>query len=222
MADIRFTDKIVLGLVKQAYLQGTADFTIDPGDCALLVIDLQNEFVKPEWTPYWVPESTKIVPKINQLIDFCRQKSIPIIFTLFSDTYFYYDSQNYCKFMPNRFNSLKIDQSSYFKNSELFKDVHYEQTDIVIKKPSYGAFYDTPLETILKNLGKGTVIICGTLTNFCCGTTARQAYERGFKVVFGSDVTATDDPEMQEPELKVLRKGFAKVLSLDEIFNEFK
>jgi hypothetical protein len=36
-------------------------------------------------------------------------------------------------------------------------------------------------------------------------------------VVFGSDVTATDDPEMQEPELQVLRKGFALVLTADEI-----
>ena len=53
--------------------------------------------------------------------------------------------------------------------------------------------------------------------NFCCGMTARQAYERGFKVVFGSDITSTDDPQLQEPELKVLRKGFAKVLSLAEI-----
>jgi len=73
------------------------------------------------------------------------------------------------------------------------------------------------LETILKNLEKDTVIICGTLTNYCCGATARQAYERSFKVVFGSDVTSTDDPDMQESELKVLRKGFAKVLTADEI-----
>ena len=60
-------------------------------------------------------------------------------------------------------------------------------------------------------------MICGTPTNFCCGTTARQAYKRGFKVVFGSDVAATDDPSMQEPELRVLRKGFARVLSLSQI-----
>lgn len=86
----------------------------------------------------------------------------------------------------------------------------------MILKPSYGA-YDTPLETILRNLDRDTVIICGTLTNYCCGTSARQAYERGFKVVFGSDVTATDDPEMQEPELAVLRKGFARVMTADEI-----
>jgi len=37
--------------------------------------------------------------------------------------------------------------------------------------------------------------------------------------VFGSDITSTDDPEMQEPELKVLRKGFAKVMTCEEIIN---
>jgi nicotinamidase-related amidase len=89
--------------------------------------------------------------------------------------------------------------------------------EVVILKPSCGAFYDTSLETILKNLQKHTVIICGTLTNYCCGTTARQAYERGFQVVFGADVTATDDPEMQEPELRVIRKGFGRVMTGDEI-----
>ena len=61
----------------------------------------------------------------------------------------------------------------------------------MIHKPSCGAFYDTRLKPILKNVGGVTVIICGTLT--------------------------TDDPDMQEPELKVLRKGFAQVLTSDEI-----
>lgn len=41
----------------------------------------------------------------------------------------------------------------------------------------------------------------------------------GLKVVFGSDITATDDPTLQEPELQVLRKGFTLVLSLDEILD---
>jgi nicotinamidase-related amidase len=87
----------------------------------------------------------------------------------------------------------------------------------VIFKPSYGAFYDTPLETILRNLDRHTIIVVGTLTNFCCGTTARQGYERGFHVVFCSDLTATDDPSMQEAELSVLRKGFARVMTADEV-----
>ncbi|MFF4473631.1 isochorismatase family cysteine hydrolase [Streptomyces sp. NPDC001599] len=75
--------------------------------------------------------------------------------------------------------------------------------EVVIRKPSYGAsygaFYDTPLDTMLRNLGRDTVVVTGTLTNYCCGTTARQAYERGYKVVFGSDVTATDDEACANP-----------------------
>ncbi|MHA2315442.1 MAG: cysteine hydrolase, partial [Candidatus Hermodarchaeia archaeon] len=47
-------------------------------------------------------------------------------------------------------------------------------------------------------------------------------HKPSYKVVFGSDVTSTDDPDMQEPELKVLRKGFAKVLTADEIIEMLK
>ncbi len=124
--------------------------------------------------------------------------------------------------MPGRYSEVETDQSSFFVEGLVWHELAPRKDEIVIHKPSYGAFYDTPLETILKNLGKDTVIICGTLTNYCCGMTARQAYERSFKVVFGSDVTSTDDPDMQEAELKVLRKGFAKVLTADEIIEMLK
>ena len=73
--------------------------------------------------------------------------------------------------------------------------------------------------TTLADCPGGTSCRLGTLTNYCCGTTARQAYERGYKVVVGSDVTATDDESRQEPELAVLRKGFALVLTAEEITN---
>ena len=220
MPELKFTKEMVLNYAKDAYTYGTADFDINPSDCALLIIDMQNEFVKPEWTPYWVPNATDLLPKINQLIDLSREYDIPVIFTLFSNTHHYFDRPFSGNTMPNRLNVLKIDQSQYFFESKLYSELHYQDQDIIIAKPSYGAFYDTPLQTILKNLRRNTVIIAGTLTNYCCGTTARQAYERGFKVVFGSDLTATDDSAMQEPELKVLRKGFAKVLSMQEIIKE--
>lgn len=62
----------------------------------------------------------------------------------------------------------------------------------------------------------------GTLTNFCYGTTARQGDERGFNVVVVGDLTATDDLELQEAELKILWKGFARVLSLGELLTELR
>jgi nicotinamidase-related amidase len=212
-----YTEEELLTLAKRAYREGIARFDILPENCALLVIDMQDEFVKPGSTFYWVPEATRQVPRINQLVNACRQSNIPIIWTTFAKTHEYYDRPISGKYMPNRLPELGPGDPAWFTKGNIYEEMAVQPGDIIIHKPSYGAFYDTPLETILRHMGKDTVIICGCLTNYCCGTTARQAYERSFKVVFGSDVNATDDPAMQESELMTLRKGFAHVLSADDI-----
>jgi nicotinamidase-related amidase len=209
-----YSEEEVLGWAREAYEHGEASFEVSPRRCALLVIDMQDEFARPGWTPYWVPEASRQVPRVRVLIDACRRLSIPVIYTIFAATHHYLDRPASGASMPNRFPD---DDVSWFRDGRVWNELAPEEGDLVIKKPSYGAFYDTPLETILHNLDRDTVVICGTLTNFCCGVTARQAYERGFKVVFGSDVTATDDPASQEAELQVLRKGFARVHPLDRI-----
>ncbi len=212
-----FSLRYVLELARKAYRDGRANFEIVPEKSVLLVIDMQDEFVRPHWTPYWVPEATRQVPRIKRLIDFCRDKAIPVIFTVYSKTHHDLDRPASGSKIPNRYPDLNIDRSKFFAEGRVWHELVPRENEIVIHKPSYGAFYDTPLETILKNLGKDTVVICGTLTNFRCGTTARQAYERSFNVILGSDITATDDPDLQEPELQVLRKGFALVLNCEEI-----
>lgn len=119
--------------------------------------------------------------------------------------------------MPNRFPF--IDTSNLFQQPEIVPELRPIPGEILLLKPSYGAFYDTPLDTILRNLECDTVIITGTMTNLCCGTTARQAYERGYKVIFASDLTATNLKELQEAEVKTLRYGFARILCAQEILD---
>jgi nicotinamidase-related amidase len=222
MSSTAFSEEQVLSLAKNAYEQGDAGFHIQADKCALLVIDMQDEFVKPGWTPFWVPDATRQVDAISSLIKFCRTKKMPVVFTAFGNTHHFLDRPKSGESMPNRYPDLGAGHLSWFKDAHIWHELGFLESDIMIMKPSYGAFYNTPLQTILGNLEKDTVIICGTLTNFCCGTTARQAYERGFKVVFGSDVTSTDDPAMQEPELKVLRKGFAKVMTSAQIIQALR
>lgn len=221
MTKMKYTERIVLKAASDAYNFGDVKFDIKAKNCALLVIDMQDEFVKPEWTSSWIPEATRQVTKIRNLIDFCRKKSIPVIYTAFKETHLFKDRPKSGHLMPNRYPQLGSNLS-WFKEGKIWHEITPNEDEIVIYKPSYGAFYDTPLETILKNLEKDTIIICGTLTNYCCGTTARQGYERGFNVIFGSDITSTDSVEMQESELKVLRKGFAKIMNLTEIINSLK
>ncbi|MGE5573359.1 MAG: cysteine hydrolase family protein [Bacteroidota bacterium] len=218
MGGRHFSEDEVLRLATQAYTNGEASFPIVASDSALLVIDMQDEFVRPGWSPFWVPEATRQVPKIRSLIEGCRRLQIPVIYTVFSRTHNFLDRPKSGKTMPNRYEGIPSDPA-WFREGRIWHELAPCADDIAIHKPSYGAFFDTPLETILRNMERNTVIISGTLTNFCCGMTARQGYERGFYVVFGSDVTATDDPRLQEAELQVLRKGFARVLSASEILD---
>ena len=211
-----FQEADLLALARRAY-SGNPSFAVSGSRCALLVIDMQDEFVKPHWTPFWVPEATRQVPRIRRVIEHFRTQRLPVIYTVFSNTHRYLDRPKSGPFMPNRYPQLEVDPSDFFVNGHVYDELRPLAEEIVIHKPSYGAFFDTPLETILKNLSVTTVVICGTLTNYCCGTTARQAYERSYQVLFGSDINATDDPEMQDSELKVLRKGFAMVLSAEGI-----
>ncbi len=222
MREGTFSEDQVLSLARKAYRDGRASFEIAPARCALLVIDMQDEFVRPHWTPDWVPEATRQVPRIRKLIEHCRQAQIPVIFTAYAKTHNYLDRPRTGSSMPSRYPEVDVDRSSFYVDGRVWHELAPREDEVVIRKPSYGAFYDTPLETILRNLERDTVIICGTLTNCCCGMTARQAYERSFKVVFGSDVTSTDDPDMQEPELKVLRKNFARVMTAAEIIEALK
>jgi nicotinamidase-related amidase len=216
-----YSEQEVRRLAEAAYSENPS-FSINPEKTALLVIDMQDEFVRPHWTPFWVPQATRIVGRVKRLLEFCRDKEIPVIFTAFARTHSYLDRPKTGVFMPNRYGGKVSNNPSYFRDGRIWHELRPLKDEVVIHKPSYGAFYDTPLESILRNLGKDTVIICGTLTNFCCGATARQAYERGFKVIVGSDATATDDRGLHEAELKTLRKGFAMVATTAQIIRKLE
>jgi nicotinamidase-related amidase len=212
-----YSEDQVRDLARRAYLGGTASFAFERSQTALLVVDMQDEFVRPGWTPFWVPEATRLVPRLRELIERCRALGVPVLWTVFSRTHHYLDRPAAGAFMPNRYPEIGAPDPAWFREGRIWSELGPRADEIVVHKPSYGAFWDTPLEQILSNLRRDTIVVVGTLTNFCCGATARQGYERGFKVVVASDLTATDDPDLQEAELQVLRKGFARVLSAAEI-----
>ena len=82
----------------------------------------------------------------------------------------------------------------------------------MIAKHSYDAFANTNLDYVLRSQGIDTVIICGTLTTYCCEGTARGAFSHQYDVVFGSDVCATNSAYQHEATLRTMRYGFARVM----------
>ena len=57
MSSGAFSKQDVLDLARNAYELGAAEFEIVRQKCALLVVDMQDEFVRPGWTPFWVPDA---------------------------------------------------------------------------------------------------------------------------------------------------------------------
>jgi nicotinamidase-related amidase len=198
---------------ERGYRDGVAAVPVVAARSALIVVDMQNEFVRPRWSPYWIPGATAIVPTIAQMIKKCRAVDVPVIYTVFADTHHRLDRPRGLAAMPN----TAVDWTAPPEAAQVWPALAPEPNDVVICKPSYGAFYDTPLDTILRRLGRDTIILTGTLTNFCVGMTARQGYERSYHVVVAQDATATDVPELHEAELATLRRGFALVLPAAEI-----
>jgi len=215
----QFDEGYILSKAKRDYETGEASIKINPKTTALIVVDMLEEFTKPNMTPSWIPDSTKQIPKIKDLIQTCRDLGLQVIYTCFAFHPTYVDMN------PSfRDGITPLDKLDDYDGPPLFQKESVDpsikpdyEKDVVIAKPCYGSFTGTTLDYVLKNRKVDTVIICGTMTNYCCGTTAREAHARGYKVIFGSDINSTDDPELQNAELKTLRRGFALVLPKDKI-----
>jgi len=197
-------------------------WTIGRARTALLVIDMQNDFVR-EGAILEVPKIRHQVPKIKRLIETCRKLGIPVIYT---KQVYRADS----KVKPLVLEMLSLLEKEGLRDgtegAEICDELKPEAEDIVVRKMGFSAFYNTDLESILRNIKSrrsvDTLIICGTVTNICCESTARDAFERDYKVVFGSDITSAWTDEFQTLALKIIEYAFGRVMTCDEIINALK
>jgi biuret amidohydrolase len=77
--------------------------------------------------------------------------------------------------------------------------------EIVILKPGKGAFYNTPLQSILKERGITHLIITGVTTEVCVQTTMREANDRGYECLLVEDCTESYFPEFKQATLEMVR-----------------
>ena len=76
---------------------------------------------------------------------------------------------------------------------ELHARLHPRTNDQRVVKNYPGSFSKTDLENILRQRGIDTIVISGYMTHMCCDTTAREGFQRDFRVLFLNDATATRD-----------------------------
>jgi nicotinamidase-related amidase len=195
---------------------------IDPAKTALLVIDMQNDFVL-EGHPMEVPEARTAIPYIQQLIATSRELGIPVIYsqhTLRDDFAVSPLESAY----NERLLTVGMRKGTY--GVQVIDALKPAENDVVIEKYRYDAFHATNLEPVLRSI-RGlnqidTVIITGTLTEVCCESTARGAYMRDYKVAFVSDATGALTAPAQVATENVISTFFGRVLTTAEAESELR
>ncbi len=91
------------------------------------------------------------------------------------------------------------------RGHDIIEEVYPLPGEPVIDKPGKGAFYDTDLLLILRNRGIKTLIVCGVTTEVCVQTTVREANDRGFECIVPADCVGSYFPEFQRVALEMIK-----------------
>lgn len=101
--------------------------------------------------------------------------------------------------------------------SDFVPELGHAASDIVITKRQWGAFYGTDLELQLRRRGIRTLVMTGISTNFGVESTARDAWERGFALVFAEDAMSGLGENAHEFAITTIFPRLGFVRSSEEI-----
>ncbi len=192
------------------------EIEIYPEKTAILVIDMQNEFVHEKGKLKCYNAEYTVEPT-RKLLEAAREAGAHVIYTKVAYRPDYLDAPK---------NELSRELGATQKGSwgvEIVDELKPEKGDIVIEKQRYSAFYGTILERILRRLGVETLILTGCATNVCVESTARDAHARDFDVIVLSDCTAAfDSKKDQEASLRIIGRVFGRVMTSREVINSLK
>jgi nicotinamidase-related amidase len=159
-------------------------------DTALLVIDMQNAFLKEEHSLGLAASQAPFaaaIPGTAKLVEAARTARVPVIYTRFAFLPGNVDQQRPCGRARNEpFRPLLVAGTPAI---EIVDELAPQPGDIVIDKPRPSAFHSTRLEAILTANGIRNLVICGVTTNVCVETTARDASQRDYETFVVEDAT---------------------------------
>ena len=155
---------------------------VNPAKTALVVVDMQNDFVK-EGGSLLVPDAEGTIPAIQSLLRLARDSGMKIVFT--QDTHAVGDPE--WDIWPEH-----VEEGSW--GWKIVGELAPREDDFVIRKVRYDAFYGTHLDHFLRLWGVDTLVLCGTVANICVHYTAASAALRWYRVIVPKDATSALDP----------------------------
>lgn len=202
-------------------------FEFDPAKTALLVVDMQNDFVR-RGAPMCIDDAIKTVPAIQRLIALAREKKMPVIFTKFitgnkPSLLWNWSPQiaelQCCK---RGFGRFYEEAGTVLDCTDVIGELKPEKQDYIMEKYWYSAFRNTSLIDILASEGADTVIVVGTVSQICVADTVHEGFSSGIKVIVARDGVSSFDDIQQKAALDNIHMKFGMVMDAEEIIRKYK
>jgi nicotinamidase-related amidase len=193
-------------------INDTVALDIEKATTALVVIDLQKGIASSgrQLAPY---SGDTVVRNAASLADAFRKNSMPMFLV------------HVVSSEKERLN-VTADEQGWSSRTPLPPDwadfapeLGLKESDIVITKKQWGAFYGTDLELQLRRRGIRTIVLCGIATPYGVESTARFAYEYGFQQVFAEDAMSAMTVEMHNASVNHVFKRIGRVRKTQEILD---
>ncbi len=190
-------------------------FTFDPAHTALLMIDMQRDFIEPGGFGATLGNDVSllapVVPAAAALIAWCRAHGVRIIHTQECHAPDLSDCPP-AKRLRGR-PSLRIGDPGAMgrilihgePGAGFVPELLPQPDDLVIAKPGKGAFYGTALGEWLPARGITHLLFGGVTTEVCVQTTMREANDRGYECLLVEEATGSYFPEFKQSAIEMIR-----------------
>lgn len=176
---------------------------------ALLIVDLVNDFVTGKLP---CPRAKRIVPNVRRLAEGARKAGVPVIYS--NDAH-----------LPSDF-ELKIWGEHSMKGTrgaEIIPELKAEKGDYVTEKRTYSAFFETPVDTILRAHDVKDLVLVGLHTNICDRHTTADAFFRGYTPIIPEDGVEAMDEKSHTEGLEYLKSIYgARIVDTNAVLKIWK
>jgi biuret amidohydrolase len=191
------------------------EFELDPGHCALVIIDMQRDFVDPggfgEALGNDVSLLRKAIGPTRKVLELARERGMLVIHTREGHRPDLSDLPASKKLRGRLKNGIGdpgpmgriLVRGEY--GHDIVDELKPAPGEPVVDKPGKGAFYATDLDSMLHNRGIRQLVVCGVTTEVCVNTTVREANDRGYDCLVLEDCVGSYFPEFQVAALNMIK-----------------
>jgi biuret amidohydrolase len=190
------------------------DFALDPQTTALVIIDMQRDFLEPGGFGSMLGNDVSLLQRtiapLQEVLAAARAAGMTVVHTREGHRPDLADAPP-AKLARGRLSCGIGDPGPFGRVLVRGEDGHGIVDELapvdgepVIDKPGKGAFYATDLELMLRNAGVTRLIVTGVTTEVCVHTTVREANDRGFECLVLSDCVGSYFPEFHEVGLRMI------------------